>query len=775
MDVSVLLERIRASRWYRGQMVHVETIEPRGAEYGKLSRPLRPDLEKAIERKGITSLYTHQVNTIEKVRSGKHTVVVTPTASGKSMCYNIPVLDSLSGDPGARALYLFPTKSLGQDQLEAVLDFKLPVTAGIYDGDTADGQKAYLRENAGIIITNPDMLHRGILANHLKWHRFFSNLRFVVIDELHNYRGVFGTHVSHVVRRLRRICGHYGSRPVFILCSATIANPADHASRLTALPVHLVDGNGAPRGRTHFVLWKPPPHTPYAKEAAWLLSLCLECRSRTIAFSRSRQVTERMLRFTRGHLGEKMASSVTAYRGGYLAPERRRIEQALFNGSLLGVISTNALELGIDVGDLDVCIIAGFPGTIASTWQQAGRVGRKNRDSLVIFIAVENPLDQYFLRNTAALFSRPSEYALVDPSNPYLLMGHALCAAHELPVTEADYPLWDDVFVDILSLLEEDGDLILSEGAYYFNSSVYPAERVNIRSGSLKNFLLRDTGRNNRLVGTIDGAAAMSEVHPEAVYMHQGESYIVKRLDTETSTAYMEKRETDYYTLCRRQKSTEILSVTRSKDISGNTIYTGQLRVTSKVTGFIKKHEVTGQVLGGGELELPEQVMETTGAWMVFGDHVAGEVKKNNLDLMGGLHAMEHAAIGLLPLFAMCDRNDLGGLSTTCHGQTKKPTVFIHDTCHGGVGFSEKGYDEITGLLEETLKAISGCECADGCPACIHSPKCSNFNRPLDKECAMLILSLALGREYHPPAARNTALTGAAREGLKRSLQSLRR
>jgi len=472
----------------------------------------------------------------------------------------------------------------------------------------------------------------------------------------------------------------------------------------------------------------------------------MESRFRTIAFSRSRQVAERILRFARGHLDPKKSERLMAYRGGYLAAERRKIEKELFSGSLLGVVSTNALELGIDVGSLDVCIIAGFPGTIASTWQQAGRVGRQSSDSVVIFIAVENPLDQYFIRNTRALFDRPSENALVDPSNPYLLMGHALCAAHEIPVTGGDRLLWNDTFGDVLALLEEDGLLALSEGIYYYNGQFYPSERVSIRSSSSQIYHLRDTGGNNRLVGMLDGSSALSEVYPGAVYMHQGESFVVRDLDTQTATAYLERGRTDYYTMCRREKSTEIISLTRNKRIRGVEVHTGQIRVTTRVTGFIKKHETTGQVLGGADLDLPRQVMETTGTWMVFDHLVEKEVKRQGYDLMGGLHALEHAAIGLLPLFSMCDRNDLGGLSTTRHSQTGRPTVFIHDSCQGGVGFSEKGYDEIEGLLEETLRAISSCGCPDGCPSCIQSPKCSNFNRPLDKECAVLILRLVTGK-----------------------------
>lgn len=767
-----LLEKIKSHPAYRGQIVHMESIPARPARYGQPDNPLHPRLTSVLNSRGITSLYTHQAKAIDRVLAGENIVVATPTASGKSMCYNLPVLDSLLRAPETTALYLFPTKSLGRDQLDKLLDFGIPLQAGVYDGDTPDGQKADLRNNAGIIITNPDMLHRGILPNHLKWHRFLSNLQYVVIDELHNYRGVFGTHVAHVIRRLRRLCRHYGADPVFILCSATIANPREHASLLVGQPVELVNDNGAPRGNMKFVMWRTPTYTPYTHEISWLLALCLESRYRTIAFSRARQVTERVLRFTRQHMKEeKPAGRVMAYRGGYLAGERRKIEDALFGGSLMGVISTNALELGIDVGSLEVCIIGGFPGTIASTWQQAGRVGRGSGQSLVIFVAVENPMDQYFLRHTEALFHRPGEQALIDPDNPYILLGHALCAAHELPVTPGDYPLWGPNFAGLLQLLEEDRELIRSDGKYYFNGRTYPAERVNIRSSSSSTVQLRDAKRGNRLVEVLDTGAAMSEAYPGAVYSHQGDTYIVKSLDLSVSTALMEQHDVDYYTMCGRDKTTEILSVERSKELFGYRLGTGQLKVTTRVTSYIKKHERTGQVLGGGELSLPEQVMETTGFWVVMDEATTSRTKEYGLDLMGGLHAVEHAAIGLLPLFAMCDRNDLGGLSTVCHPQTGGPTVFIHDACHGGVGFSEKGYDEAVGLFGATLENILSCRCQVGCPACIYSPKCSNFNRPLDKESAIYLLHLLLGRAYIPPGSNCAGETETlSRQRLKKAL-----
>lgn len=775
-----LLEKLKCHPQYRNQIAHIEQLPPGEPRYGELNIDIHPLVLSGLKKLKIDKLYTHQLEAFERVRCGENIVVVTPTASGKSLCYNLPVLDHMARRPGDTALYLFPTKSLGRDQLDSLLNLSPDIKAGVYDGDTGDSDKAVLRETAGVIITNPDMLHKGIMPNHLKWHRFFSRLKFVVIDEMHNYRGVFGTNVSHVLRRLKRLCRHYGSQPAFILCSATIANPREHACRLTGSEVSLIDQSGAPRGGITFVLWRPPARTPYIHDVSWLLSLCLEERKRTITFSRARQVTERILRFTRQNLkDERLIKRVMAYRGGYLARERRSIEGALFSGSLLGVISTNALELGIDVGDLDVCIIAGFPGTIASTWQQAGRVGRGQRQSLVLFVAVETPLDQYFIRNTGALFARPSEQALIDPDNPYILMGHALCATHEMPVTPEDYPLWGDIFLDLLTLMVEDGHVIYSGGSYYYNGQTYPAERLNIRSSSSSLFHLRDSGRGGRLLEVVDENAAMSEVFPGAVYTHQGETYVVKSLDIDTSTALLDQREVDYYTMCSRDKTTEIIAVDRKKEFNGHMLYTGQLKVTTRVTGFIKKHELTGQVVGGGRLELPERVLETTGMWVVVNAGAAQGAAQYGLNLMGGLHAVEHAAIGLLPLFAMCDRNDLGGLSTVNHVHTGGPTIFIHDACHGGVGFSERGYEEAEKLFRATLEAISTCQCQVGCPSCIYSPKCSNFNRPLDKEAAVYLLHLLLGLPYSPPEglAQKTAGSlpaGASRAGLKKILQSFK-
>lgn len=770
MDIEKTLLAIQSHKKYTGQIVYRRHLPGQEATFTVPEQPLPTAISDCLTHGGITRLYTHQAAALDAACRGENIVVVTPTASGKTLCYNLPVLTKLVTDKRARALYLFPTKALTQDQLATVNNFGL-VPAAVYDGDTPDSAKAAIREQARIILTNPDMLHLGILPNHLKWHEFFSQLQFVVIDEIHTYRGVFGTQVAHVIRRLRRLAQEHGADPQFILTSATIANPKQHAECLTGLPVTLITGSGAPEGPRDFIFWRVPQHTTYLSEVAWLLEVLLQEQARTIAFARARQVVERILHRVQLQVEAPLAQRLMAYRGGYLAAERRNIEHALFSGKLWGVVATNALELGIDVGDMDVCLIAGYPGTIASTWQQAGRVGRRERPSLVIFIAVANPLDQYFLRHPEVFFDKPTESALIDTANPYLLLGQACCAAQELPLSTRDLSLWDPVLLDLLVILEEDGEIVQGDGRWFYVGQDYPAQKVNLRTTG-STFLLREQGANNRLIGTMDRHTAFSEAHPGAVYLHQGETYRVKELDVAQQTAYLSKVDVDYYTMVGRQKNTEILTTLAEKELHGHLFAIGQLKVRTKVTGYIKKHEITGQVLGGENLFLPEEVLETMGMWFSPSPELVARVQQAELDLMGGLHAVEHAAIAMLPLFAMCDRNDVGGLSTTLHTQTGRPTVFIHDAYQGGVGFAEKGFEQAEELLVATLEAVATCPCDNGCPNCIHSPKCSNFNRPLDKEAAIMLLYGLLGQEHEQQTRKN--LSPLRRQNIVRHLRQLK-
>lgn len=749
MKIVDLLNEIKADKFYHNQITYTTEIPAEKPNYQWLKSPLHKALGDKLRGQGIKALYSHQAETIELVRQGKSTIVVTPTASGKTMCYNLPVIDHLLNYPQGRALYIFPTKALSQDQRQGINEYNLGIKAEIYDGDTLPEARMKIREESQIIITNPDMLHQGILPNHLKWHRFFQNLKYIVIDEIHYYRGVFGTQVGHLLRRLVRIAKSYGITPLFILCSATIENPKAHGERLTGVDLELVDKNGAPKGKQTFIFWQPPPMVSYLKEATWLLGKLVDLQVKTIAFSRARQVTERIVKGCRQLLlssegDNDSASRIMSYRGGYLPKERRQIEKALFSGEVHSVVSTNALELGIDVGHLDVCLIAGFPGTVASLRQQAGRAGRSGRESLVIFITVATPLDQYFSTHPQMLFAKPSEEALIDPENPYLLLEQLKCAAHEMPLSRDDLKMWGKAMTELVPILVEEGFLEKLDSQYYYLGQGYPAESINLRSCGGKTVQLREKG-TNRLVGLVDTHKAINETYPGAVYLHQGETYLVTSLDLDQGIATIAKRPVEYYTMVKRDKETEVLAVLDEKIWQGMEVYYGQLRVTSRVKGFIKKHEQSGQVLGEETLELPEQVLETTGMWFALDSRREMMLKNHKYNLMGSLHAIEHGAIGLLPLIAMCDRNDVGGLSTNIHRATQKPTVFIHDGYPGGVGFSQQAYNKLEQLFKHTFQAISGCQCEDGCLNCIHSPKCSNFNQPLDKEGAVFLLKELLG------------------------------
>ncbi|HKM40163.1 MAG TPA: DEAD/DEAH box helicase [bacterium] len=737
MNIEKIISAIENSPHYQGQICYRRHLPGQAAHFA-IPAQWPPSAVKAyLNRMGIDRLYTHQAQAFDAVQRKENIVVVTPTASGKTLCYNLPVLSRLTENKQARALYLFPTKALAQDQL-AIIDDSGLVPAAVYDGDTPNTMKPAIRDEAQVVLTNPDMLHLGILPNHLKWHQFLSHLQYVVIDEIHTYRGVFGTQVAHVIRRLRRLAREHGAKPQFILTSATIANPKQHAQRLIGLPVTLIHGGGAPQGEREFIFWRVPANRTYISEAVWLLKTLLRQQARTIAFARARQVVERILRQVQQQSGS-LNRQIMAYRGGYLASERRTIEAALFSGRLSGVVATNALELGIDVGAMDVCLIAGYPGTIASTWQQSGRVGRRGRPALIIFMAVANPLDQYFLRQPQALFEKPTESALIDTANPYLLLGQARCAVHELPLSRADLALWDPILVDLLTILEEDGEVIAGAGRWYYLGQDYPAQKANLRTCGAT-FLLRDRSADNRLLGTMDYHTAFSEAYPGAIYLHQGETFQAQELDLDQKVAYLRRADVDYYTMVSREKKTEILATLAQKEQPGYGLAFGQLKVRTKVNGYIKKHERTGQVLGGENLSLPEQTLETMGMWLLPAKELVAQIEVARLDLMGGLHALEHAAIALLPLFAMCDRNDIGGLSTTLHKQTGRPTIFIHDAHQGGVGFAEQGYQLVEKLLAATLEAVAGCICDHGCPSCIYSSKCSNFNRPLDKKAAIMLL-----------------------------------
>lgn len=767
------VEHLKSLAFYQDQICHVEHIPAREARYRDLARPLSDSLQKALAGMGVTQLYTHQAQAITAVRAGHHVTITTSAASGKTLCYNVPVLEALESDPHARALYLFPTKALAQDQLRTLHELAgqagLDSQFGTYDGDTPRSVRARIRRAASVVLSNPDMLHVGILPNHRLWSRFLTELRFVVIDEAHAYRGVFGSHVACILRRLRRLCQRYNSRPIFICCSATIANPAEHIQNLTGLPPIVITEDGSPSGPKDFVLWNPPLTDQKRSsrgsaniEGSRLFSELVRQGLRNITFVKARKVAELILRYSRETLEREdpgLAALVKSYRAGYLPRERRKIEEGLFSGRLLGVTATTALELGVDIGSLDATILVGYPGTIASTWQQAGRSGRGVGHSLSFLVGLDNPLDQYFMRHPLQLFGRSHEHALLDAGNPHLLRAHLPCAAYELPLTSQDGELFGTGYESAVRALAEGGVLERRSGRWYYPSSNYPAEAVSIRSISGESFYLLDESRGNRLLEEIEGSTAFRRIHPGAIYLHEGESYLVTELDLQRRVAHAQPADVDYYTQPRDTSDLAIADVWREESYAGNRACYGQVEVTEQVIGFRRKQLLTDVVLGEEYLDLPPQSFETAALWFDVPSASKVEGVLSGADFAGGLHALEHAAIGIVPLFAMCDRQDVGGLSTPNHADTGKPQVFLYDGFPGGVGITEKIFDLLPELWEATLRTIQECPCEAGCPSCVYSPKCGNNNEPLDKEAALSILRMMLASDVpasetpHAPAS----------------------
>ena len=765
MDPTAFLRHLRTQPFYRGQIEHVEHLRPRRPRYARLTRPLPPALEAALRSAGVDRFFRHQVQAIEAVRNGQHVVVATGTASGKTLAYNVPVLEAILLDPDVRAFYLFPTKALAQDQSRVLRTlvgglkangYASSLVFGTYDGDTPQPMRPQLRRRAAIILTNPDMLHLGILPNHNLWAHFFRHLRFVVLDEAHAYRGVFGSHVAVVMRRLERLCELYGSSPQFICCSATIANPAEHVERLTGVRPTLVTDDGSPQGPKVFALWNPPfvdrrrtGRRSANAEAARLFAEMARHGLRNITFTKARVVAELVLRYAREALSKtdpQLKSRVAAYRAGYLAEDRRQIERDLFSGRLIGVTATSALELGVDVGGLDATVSVGFPGTIASLWQQAGRAGREGRPSLSILIGLDDPLDQYFMRHPKELFGRPHEHAIINPSNATILEQHLPCAAREYPLSRADEARFGPGFVEAMIRLEERGVLRYrpEQDRWYYLGRGYPAQDVSIRSIGGRSVVLLDETNGFRRLEEIDSATAPARAHPGAIYLHQGEAYLVTELDLEKGQALLRPAQVDYYTQPREVSDVRIVRSARHR-VTGSTLaYWGTVRVTRQVVGFRRVRQYSEAILSDEFLDMPAQTFETRAVWWDVPPEWARRVSRRGWDFLGGLHALEHAAIGLLPLFAMCDRWDIGGLSTARHPDTGRPQVFIYDGYPGGVGISEQGFDLLDDLWRATLATIKDCPCDDGCPSCIQSPKCGNNNRPLDKEAAIWILESLL-------------------------------
>ncbi|MEA1991155.1 MAG: DEAD/DEAH box helicase [Thermodesulfobacteriota bacterium] len=670
-------------------------------------------------------------------------MVSTPTASGKTLVYSLPVIEQILEDPLSRALYLFPLKALAQDQMKAFreltacLDRERAPTCATYDGDTSSWKRKRLRElPPNVLLTNPEMLHLSLLAHHEKWAFFWQGLTHVVIDEVHTYRGVMGSHMAWVFRRMNRVCAHYGVSPILVFCSATVGNPSELTSKLSGLNVQAVTQNSAPHGRKHVIFINPEDGA--AQTAIKLLRAALHRGLRTIVYTQSRKFAELINIWVSQRAGS-MAKRISAYRAGYLPEERREIERKLSSGELLAVISTSALELGIDIGSLDLCLLVGYPGTVMATWQRGGRVGRSLQDSALVLIAREDALDQYFMRNPEDFLKRPPESAVLNPENPVIMGRHLVCAAAEVTIRTDESWLKEREVSKAISKLESKGKLLRSEnGKELYSARKYPQRGINLRGvGQTFQIVSRS---DSRTIGVIDGFMAYRETHPGAVYLHRGESYVVDRLDIETRTVEVSPARVDYFTRVRGNKTTEILEVFGKKAVYGSSVYLGRLRITDRITGY-ERRQVRGQrLLNIVPLDLPPQVFETEGLWIEIPSEVREATEKAYMHFMGGIHALEHAAIGILPLLVLTDRNDLGGISTPCHPQVRKAAVFVYDGVPGGVGLSRQAFEKAEELLQKTLKVIESCPCELGCPSCVHSPKCGSGNRPIDKMAAVFVL-----------------------------------
>jgi DEAD/DEAH box helicase domain-containing protein len=721
------------------QVAHVETIPPVDARTAPLPDNLQPSLRKALP---FPTLYVHQRTAFDVAARGEHLILATGTASGKSLGFNLPVLDTIAREPKSRALYLYPTKALAQDQARALAGLHAPnVRAAIYDGDTPGERRWQIRKWANVILTNPDMLHVGVLPHHDRWADVLHNLRYIVVDEAHVYRGVFGSHVGNVLRRLRRLAQVYGAEPQFLMASATIANPGELARDLAGVEAAVIDDDAAPRAERTILLWNPElldaelglRASPLG-DASRLMADLVSRGLRTICFAKSRKAAELIHKFTVERVDAEAAKRLAPYRAGYTPAQRRDIERRLVEGELLGVAATDALELGIDIGLLDCAISVGFPGTVASLRQQWGRAGRRGH-GLAVLVASEDALDQYFVREPETLLQRRVEAAILDHANPRVLDGHVRSAAFEAPLDDDDRATLGNEALERAALLPE---LKLTKSGYVWAGRDYPAGQFGLRSTTPDTFSVVEA-QSGTVLGIVERERAYSTVHEGAVYLHLGESYLVRELDLQARTALVTPYKGDYYTQAKKDTNTAIEETLRKEPRCGLDLQFGRISVTERVVAYQKKSIRDQSTLETVELELPETSFETEAIWYVpEPEQLAGLEKMPKL--LGTLHAAEHSMIALLPLWAMCDRWDIGGLSTNIHFQTDAPTVFIYDGHSGGVGITERGFNAFEGWVEDTARMLEGCPCSDVCPSCVQSPKCGNLNEMLDKDGALTLL-----------------------------------
>jgi DEAD/DEAH box helicase domain-containing protein len=733
MNTAQIIDRLKADTRFKQDLTAWRTVPPRPARYGGFPDGLHPRLVEGLQKRGIKDLYTHQTEAIDAILGGEHVCVVTPTASGKTLCYNVPVLNRLMSNSNARALYLFPTKALSQDQVKelkgTIDDLDVKIGTYTFDGDTPASARKAVRLAGHIVVTNPDMLHAGILPHHTIWMKLFENLEYVVIDEVHHYRGVFGSHLANVVRRLKRICAFYGSSPQFICCSATINNPQEMAERIIEKDVRLIDNNGAPAGEKHFLFYNPPVvnaelgiRRSCVKEASRLARMLLSKEVQTIVFARSRLRVEILTTYLKDAV-RRMGKSddlVRGYRGGYLPTERRAIEKGLREGDIMAVVSTNALELGIDIGSLDTCIMTGYSGSVASTWQQAGRAGRRSSVSLVILVASSAPLDQYIINHPEYFFDLPPESATVDPNNLIIVMSHLKCAAFEIPFKAGEsFGLDPTSTSEMLDYLAEQRVLRKVKDKWHWSADAYPAEDVSLRTAAPGNVVILDTTDNGRVIGEVDLFSAPSEVYRNAIYLHQSAQYTIDDLDLKDRKAYARPVEVDYYTDAQIKVDLKVIDTLRDEQANSVAKNAGEVSVTWLPSIYKKIKFGTHENVGWGEIDLPEQTMHTASYWVEFPEEIGEQLEMANKELAEALHGLGNTLRQVAPVQILCDPTDIRAFSMLRAPFSEKPTIYLYETYPGGVGFSEKLFSHHDQLFRAAISLVSGCECKEGCPSCV--------------------------------------------------------
>jgi DEAD/DEAH box helicase domain-containing protein len=730
-------------------VVHHRRLPGASAEFAEPREPLAPPLAEALKLQGFERLYRHQAEGLDRLREGRDLLLVTPTASGKTLLFSMAVLESLRQDPASKALLIYPTKALARDQLTGFrslaggLGALRPPRFEIYDGDTPQSRRRKIRSDPPeALITNPDMLHMGLLSHHQAWEPFLRGLRWIVLDELHVYRGIFGAHVHHILARLQRLCARLGARPRFIAASATVGNPGEFASTLAGREFAVVQRSGAPRSAREVLFLNPRGVSPYTA-ALRVISESVRAGLSSIAFTKARRVTE-LLHTWLVQQEPELRGRVAPYRAGYLPEERRRLEARLFRGELSAILSTSALELGIDVGGLDACILVGYPGSLISSWQRIGRVGRERRDGLVVLVAMPDALDQYVVRHPDLFFGGEFEKAVLDPWNPLVAGQHLTCAAAEEPLAAAELESGAKQGRAVVDSLVREGRLVQDrDGARFFSFRRRPHRDVNPRSAGEPFTIVN--ARSGGTLGSIDGKRVYHECHPGAIYLHAGQSFLVRELDAERRKVLVESARVDYYTVVLGDKETEILERLASGSVGSFRTGLGRLKVTVRIREYQKKRLFDGEPISNHPLDVPPLIFETIGFWVELPPGMAAAFTARDLHFMGGIHAVEHALIGLFPLLAISDRDDMGGISYTGHPQTGGPAVFVYDAFPGGAGLAQRGFADLDSLVRRALELLSACPCEDGCPGCIQSPKCGNGNKPLDKNAALLLLRALAG------------------------------